>query len=243
MDWCPKRNVYDKHYLSYAIVLPVVILCQIYWMINQIFCNYKSLSVIPKHLVSLYVLIQINGLLWTMHEFFKRVILTQIYPTYIFNDIICKSTAYSSKLFPFLNEGLLIAQILFRLTTTFKTSRNKVGMLKINRILLYSFLVIPYIVWFILFFLFLDKPCYGKWSSQIDINGNGGTLYLCYARHSKNAKLIGLLGAIWIASANLLFGFIFSKKLYVLLAKYKHHDNGNENDLSVEKIMVKNTIL
>jgi len=175
-----------------------------------------------------------------IHELLKRVILVQWYPSFIYNDIACLSTAYLPKIFAFVSEAVVISQMFLRLITTFKKSGGKLGISQTQEIAYSLFLTSTCILWIVLFLISLEKPCYTEWESFININGNDGTLYLCKVPFGKKSTIVSLFAILWVSMNNVGLGLFFSYKLHRLMIRYGTDTN---DDDSLQKVMVKNTIL
>lgn len=239
---------WEGSYWKYVISLPIFIILQVLLLLNS--CLYcKKLRKIPKRIsISLY-LTQILGLSWFLTDFMKHVVFAHS-KSAIHNPIYCVLTAFGDKCFPILFTAASVSQILFRLHITFKNSAHSIS--SINNILLFSFFVVPFGVFVILFLIFMDGPCVQVWSPS---DNPGINDLICSAGWYTHivSRISTYLAFGLVLIANIFFGLLFSFKLNKLI---KSIDETSDNkrpkspmrkatdpSIGLRKIMTKNTIL
>ena len=226
---------WESSYWKYVISVPIMIILQSILLINSCL-HCKELLSIPKRISISVFSVQIIGLLWFISDIFKNISFVQFPQLIIDNKALCYITGYVDKIFPFLFTAALLYQLLIRLQITFKNS--SFALKNGQFYCLFSFFIFPFSIFLTLWIIYLDKPCYEKWRPS-DYND---TFFICNAKfeHNKVATYTAYIGICWVLISNICFGLLFSWKLNGLIKKISDENKKNN---SIQKLMVKNTIL
>eukprot|EP01084_Bolivina_argentea_P029656 55065_1 len=241
-----KTDEFKAAFLEFGISIPVFIILQLTLLFNTIYHEYiqrndTKYQSISLKLRVLFIVLQLIGLFWTIVDLFGFVI--DPFTLMLRDNTGCDLTAYSPQIVPILYYGIYLYQVLLRLELSFADSF--LALTKRSTIVLASFILIPLTIIPILHFILNRKntACIQLWK-PMDFphlyTQSSNTFAFCYGQLGAASTLIVVIGILWVASSNIIFGVIFSIKLHKLLSK----NEGNETTkFRFKTLVLKNTIV
>lgn len=221
------------NYISFGIK-PFIVLLQCILFIHTLLQFKKYSHKIKQRTIAiLYAILQMIGIMWTLHNTLKLTVFAYNTPHLRFNETLCGLHSYLHRIWAYLFCVVQLLQLFLRLDVTFKDSVYEFN--QRTRIMLLLIVMAPICISFIIFVAFLTKPCYKQWNPS-DLDG-----YIIYERYTSwngTSRYAAYATFAWYLIQNINLGILFSYKLSKVLNK-----TDRTQDPYIEKTILKNTIL
>ena len=244
----PNKPIYTAAYLEYAITIPILLILQFGLLIHTLYNERnirqkrKTSRKKGKYWLSLRILflaLQCIGILETVNTLMRLVIDP---PLQTFQDtIICDIVAYYPKISLPIYYAIYLMQILLRLHLSFKDSSLELS--KMSVIMLSLLIIVYAIATPLSVLIYVDDSCLWRWEPSDIVTDH--TFAFCSTPNIDPINMCIIVGLIWIAVTNIIFGAIFTIKLRKAMKLGRVGISGDDptKNLRLHALVVKNSIL
>ena len=225
-------------YLEQAIFIPLFIALQLTLLCHTIYEYYKyrnhaSFQKISKSSRTLYIVLQIIGLSWTLFDSFRFVIdpVALILRNNIGCDIVGTAPYYI--IGPY--YAVYLYQILLRLQASFRDSILEIP--SYLMIILKLLIIIPVIIGPIIFYILTQN----EYTCLLVAESSANNLSFCHLPTTPQSAILLIVAVIYIILLNAIFASIFTVKLNSILSDDYRKDETAK--FKFKSLIIKNGIL